>query len=147
VPSSTARSFVRSTPTGAVIGAVVAALTLAQFPGGDLTGRDRELVARITRAGVQRSETENSAAVSDHADVHEPGTPARVSTRRVATCERSDGIPQPGEAVQAVASAVGPGCAIVGPSHVAVEMDALAEAATLPWPPSRARSGRAPPPA
>lgn len=35
---------------------LVVSLALAQWPEGDVTGRDREVVARLTRSGVQRLE-------------------------------------------------------------------------------------------
>jgi hypothetical protein len=35
---------------------LIVSLALAQWPEGDVTGRDREVVARLTRGGVQRLE-------------------------------------------------------------------------------------------
>lgn len=55
------------------------ALALASSPQGDVTARDREVVARLTRGGVQRFDTDASHGASDATDVTGAGAPAPAS--------------------------------------------------------------------
>lgn len=45
-----------------------AAMALAASPQGDITARDREVVARLTRGGVQRLDAEGSHGAPDGID-------------------------------------------------------------------------------
>lgn len=51
-----------------------AAMAMAAAPEGDVTARDREVVARLTRGGVQRLDAEGSHGVPDGIDAADPGT-------------------------------------------------------------------------
>lgn len=57
-----------------IVASLAAVLVLAQLPDGPATDRDRDLVARLTRAGVQRLESDG-AAPCEHADAIVPGHP------------------------------------------------------------------------
>lgn len=69
-----------------------AAMALAAAPEGDVTARDREVVARLTRSGVQRFDADGSHAALDVLDAAagtpsptpaaEPGMPAAGSSLR-----------------------------------------------------------------
>lgn len=48
-----------------VIAVLAAALTAAPWPGGDVTGRDREIVARLTRGGIQRPDSDAGHGLDD----------------------------------------------------------------------------------
>ena len=54
-----------ATPLVALLGA---AMALAAWPDGEVTSRDRELVARLTRGGVQRLEADGGHWSTDAAD-------------------------------------------------------------------------------
>ena len=79
MPSIAARhiaTFTPALPPALPLVAVLAvAIALAQWPDGDIAGRDRELVARVTRAGQQRFDTEGGPHATDHGDVIEAGSP------------------------------------------------------------------------
>lgn len=52
------------------------AMALAASPEGDVTARDREVVVRLTRGGVQRFEADGSHGPADPTDVTEGGAPS-----------------------------------------------------------------------
>lgn len=58
-----------------LVAGLAAVLVLAQTPDGPATERDRDLVARLTRAGVQRLESDGTASSCEHADAVAPGHP------------------------------------------------------------------------
>lgn len=53
-----------------------AALARAASPEGDVTARDREVVARLTRGGVQRFDAEGNHGTADGLDAADAGTPS-----------------------------------------------------------------------
>ncbi len=58
-------------PLVALLGA---AMALDAWPDGDVTSRDRELVARLTRGGVQRFETDGGHWSADAVDSCDPSS-------------------------------------------------------------------------
>ena len=76
-------------PALPLVAILATALALAQWPSGEVTGRDRELVARVTRAGQQRFETDGTLTAADHGDVVESGLP--VGALEVAAEAAADG--------------------------------------------------------
>lgn len=55
-------------PSLSVIAVLAAALVAAPWPEGDVMGRDREIVARLTRGGLQRLDADVDHGVHDAAD-------------------------------------------------------------------------------
>lgn len=58
-----------------IVALVAAALVAAPWPDGEITGKDREVVARLTRGGIQRLDAEAGHGVHDageHAVVADP---------------------------------------------------------------------------
>jgi hypothetical protein len=53
-----------------------AAMTMAAWPDGDVTSRDRELVARLTRGGAQRLEADGGHWTADAIDLADTATAA-----------------------------------------------------------------------
>lgn len=53
-----------------------AALALAGWPDGAMAGRDRELVARLTRSGVQRLDADGSHWTADATDLADTISPS-----------------------------------------------------------------------
>lgn len=72
------RLFVAA-PLVVLLGASMAA---AASPEGDVTTRDREVVARLTRGGMQRFDADGSHGILDGLD---GGTPATLSTTTATT--------------------------------------------------------------
>lgn len=52
------------------------AMALAASPDGDVTARDREVVARLTRGGVQRFDADGSHCPADASDTTDAGAPS-----------------------------------------------------------------------
>lgn len=63
-------------PLVALLGA---AMAVAAWPDGEVTGRDRELVARLTRGGAQRLEADGGHWTADAIDLADTG-PATAAT-------------------------------------------------------------------
>lgn len=95
MPSIAARHVVTLTPALPpvlpLVAVLAAALALAQWPAGDIAGRDRELVARVTRAGLQRFDSDGGPSAADHGDVLDAGAP--VGALEVASEAAGDGGP------------------------------------------------------
>lgn len=115
-----------------LVAGLAAVLVLAQLPDGPATDRDRDLVARLTRAGVQRLESDG-AAPCDHADALVPGHPV---TQHDAGAEGAHAPPAPAMVAAAVHCAP--------PQHVEVARTATSGPAPRSSDHSPAR-GRAPP--
>lgn len=74
MPSNAVRQIVSLPQALPIVASLAAVLVLAQLPDGPVTDRDRDLVARLTRAGVQRLE-QDGATPCDHVDAIVPGHP------------------------------------------------------------------------
>lgn len=121
-------------PALPLVAALATAIALAQWPNGDIAGRDRELVARVTRAGQQRFDTEGGPHATDHGDVIEAGSP-------VGTLEAAAETSGQGDDLTAIAAPL-PSVARPGWSHRAVAPDIrVARRAAVALP----ARGRAPP--
>ena len=106
------------------------AMALAASPDGDVTARDREVVARLTRGGVQRFDAEGShwsAEASDASDLTEAVAPS------------SEPGPELAPSLAAAVFRLPPRSAVVRLLHVPVAATRTGRPAA---PPSR---GRAPP--
>lgn len=51
-----------------VFAVLASALTAAPWPDGDVTGRDREIVVRLTRGGIQRLDPDAGHGLEDAAE-------------------------------------------------------------------------------
>ncbi len=91
MPSNAVRQIVSLPQALPIVASLAAVLVLAQLPDGPVTDRDRDLVARLTRAGVQRLE-QDGAAPCDHVDAIVPGHPV---TRDDAGAEGAHAPPAP----------------------------------------------------
>ena len=132
MPSNAVRQIVSLPQALPIVASLAAVLVLAQLPDGPVTDRDRDLVARLTRAGVQRLE-QDGAAPCDHADAIVPGHPV---THDDAGAEGAHAPPAP---------AVVPAAGRCAPPP-AVGMTVSAGSAAAPRSPDRhALRGRAPP--
>jgi hypothetical protein len=119
----------RSPSVVLLVSALAAALTLAQWPDGHITGKDRELVARLTRGAHQRLDSDTGHGSAEASDPHLLIEPAGA-LHDTASSASDEGLPAAWHDVTAPAA----------PS---------AMHAVRPWPvrasvPSRPR-GRAPP--
>jgi len=132
VPSNAVRQFVSMPQALPLVAGLAAVLVLAQLPDGPATERDRDLVARLTRAGVQRLESDGTAPC-DHADAIVPGHPV---SHVDAGAEGAHAPPSPA-IVPAPLRAVTP-CRLE-------TMRAVAATARPSSPDIHARRGRAPP--
>jgi len=81
-------------PLVALLGA---AMAFAVWPEGDVTNRDRELVARLTRGGAQRLDADGGHWTADAVDLAEARPSAHVpTTSRVALAPAPTGsVPAP----------------------------------------------------
>lgn len=66
----------RAIAAAPVVAILVVGMTMAAWPEGPVTGRDRELVARLTRGGVQRFDADGAHWAADALDGHDAGAPA-----------------------------------------------------------------------
>lgn len=122
-----------------IVVGLAAALVLEQWPDGAITGRDRDLVARLTRAGIQRFDADGHAGL-DHGDGHHEAVvaPAPYALPAVTVPTTGPEAP-PGPALLPVAVTSAP------PFTTARLLVPLAAAQAVPATPSRSPLGRAPP--
>lgn len=111
-------------PLALLLGAVMA---LAATPDGHVTARDREVVARLTRGGVQRFDAEGSHGVPDGIEAADLGTPSATLA------------PAPGQML----TAAGPG--LLPRSDVFTMLDIPAAGPHTGRPSAPPARGRAPP--
>jgi len=64
-----------------LVAALALAVALAAWPEGDVTARERELVARLTRSGVQRLDTDGGHWALDATDLADHSAPAPATAR------------------------------------------------------------------
>lgn len=118
---------------------LASALVLEQWPDGAITGRDRDLVARLTRAGIQRFDADGHAGV-DHGDGHHEAAIAPAPHALPAVT-----VPTAGPDVPAGPALVPATPRVVAPLATPLQRVPLAAAQAVPAPHARAPLGRAPP--
>jgi hypothetical protein len=114
-------------------------LVLGQWPGGAITGRDRDLVARLTRAGIQRFDADGHVGV-EHGDGHHDAVVAPAPHALPAVTVPTAGPQDPPGA------AVVPALRLAAAPPIASRLPiACAAAPAVVTPPHRFPPGRAPP--
>lgn len=122
-----------------LVAGLAAALLLEQWPDGAITGRDRDLVARLTRAGIQRFDADGHAGL-EHGDGHHEAAvapaPHALPAVTVPTWRQQD----------PAGSAILPAVPRLSPPRLASHLlIRLAAAQAVPATASRSPLGRAPP--